>query len=63
MVVVSGKITRAWNLYKEELHRVAERNVLAGLPQTVLMPSSLGDSPTLIGAIGLVLARKFSSAG
>lgn len=63
VVVVSGKITRAWNLYKEELHRVAERNVLAGLPQTVLMPSSLGDSPTLIGAIGLVLARKFSSAG
>lgn len=62
VVVVSGKITRAWNLYKDELHRVAERNVLAGLPQTVLMPSSLGDSPTLIGAVGLVLARKFSSA-
>lgn len=63
VVVVSGRITRAWNLYKDELHRVAERNVLAGLPQTVLMPSSLGDSPTLIGAVGLVLARKFSSAG
>lgn len=62
VVVVSGKITRAWNLYKDELHRVAERNVIAGLPQTVLMPSSLGDSPTLIGSIGLVLAKKFSFA-
>lgn len=62
VVVVSGKITRAWSLFGEQLHRVTERSVLAGLPQTVLMPSSLGDSPTLIGAIGLVLAKKFGSA-
>jgi hypothetical protein len=26
------------------------------------MPSSLGDAPTLIGAFGLVLAKKFGSA-
>jgi predicted NBD/HSP70 family sugar kinase/predicted transcriptional regulator len=62
IVVVSGKITQAWDLFEDELYRISERSVLAGLPPTELMPSSLGDSPTLIGAVGLVLARKFGSA-
>lgn len=62
VVVVSGKITQAWDVFSEELNRVTERNILAGLPQPVLMPSSLGDSPTLTGAIGLVLAKKFGAA-
>lgn len=61
VVVVSGKITKAWDLISDQLYRVSERSVLAGLPQTDLMPSSLGDSPTLIGAFGLVLARKFGA--
>lgn len=61
VVVVSGRITRAWDLFEEQLKRVTERSMLAGLPQTVLVPSSLGDSPTLTGAIGLVLARKFGA--
>ncbi|MEO7660716.1 MAG: ROK family transcriptional regulator [Pyrinomonadaceae bacterium] len=61
VVVVSGKITQAWNLFADQLDRVSERSVLAGLPPTELMPSSLGDTPTLIGAVGLVLARKFGS--
>ncbi len=62
VVVVSGKITKAWDLFSEQLYRISERSVLAGLPQTLLMPSSLGDAPTLIGACGLVLAKKFGSA-
>jgi predicted NBD/HSP70 family sugar kinase len=62
VVVVSGKITKAWDLFADQLYRKADRSVLAGLPQTVLIPSSLGDSPTLIGALGLVLARKFGAA-
>ncbi len=62
VVVVSGRITKAWSVFASQLYRIAERSVLAGLPQTDLMPSSLGDSPTLIGAFGLVLARKFGSA-
>lgn len=62
VVIVSGKITKAWDLFSDELRRVADRNKLAGLPQAMLMPSSLGDSPTLIGAFGLVLAKKFSTA-
>lgn len=62
VVVVSGRITKAWDVISDQLYRVAERSVLAGLPPTLLVPSSLGDSPTLIGAFGLVLARKFGSA-
>ncbi|MGB7070278.1 MAG: ROK family transcriptional regulator [Pyrinomonadaceae bacterium] len=61
VVVVSGRITKAWDLFAEQFSRITERSVLAGLPPTVLMPSSLGDSPTLIGAFGLVLAKKFGS--
>ncbi|MBK9768865.1 MAG: ROK family protein [Chloracidobacterium sp.] len=61
IVVVSGKITQAWHLFEDELARISGE-VPSGLPPTELMPSSLGDSPTLIGAIGLVLARKFASA-
>ena len=62
VVVVSGRITQAWDLFADEFYRIAERSVLAGLPPTDLIPSSLGDSPTLTGAVGLVLARKFGSA-
>jgi predicted NBD/HSP70 family sugar kinase len=62
VVVVSGRITQAWDLFADQLYRISERSVLAGLPPTDLIPSSLGDSPTLIGAVGLVLARKFGSA-
>lgn len=61
VVVVSGRVTSAWDLIEAQMARVAERSVLAGLPPTILMPSSLGDSPTLIGAVGLVLARKFGA--
>lgn len=61
-IVVSGTITRAWNLIADELNSIAERSVRGGLPKTILMASSLGDNPTLIGALSLVLARKFASA-
>ena len=63
IVVVSGPITRAWNLFSAELSRIAQRSLLAGLPETILMPSSLGDSPTLIGAFGLILAKRFGTHG
>ena len=62
-VVVDGIITRAWHLIGDELKSIAERSVRRGLPKTIIMASSLGDSPTLIGSFSLVLARKFASAG
>ena len=61
-VVVDGSITRAWDLIADELNSIAERSVRRGLPKTIIMASSLGDSPTLIGSLSLVLARKFASA-
>lgn len=62
VVVVSGKITRAWSLFEDQLSRVSERSMIAGLPPTKLVPSSLGDLPTLTGAFCLVLARRFGLA-
>lgn len=61
-VIVSGSITSAWSLISDELNCLAERSVRGGLPHTVIMASSLGETPTLMGALSLVLARKFASA-
>jgi predicted NBD/HSP70 family sugar kinase len=62
-IIVSGTITKAWNLISDELEFISERSVLGGLPKTMIIPSTLGDSPTLIGSLSLVLAKKFASAG
>ncbi len=61
-IVVSGKITRAWDCIYDELSSIIERSVRQGLPKTKLLASSLGDQPTLIGSLSLVLAKKFASA-
>lgn len=62
-IIVSGAITKVWNLVSSELEHISERSVLGGLPKTMIIASSLGDSPTLIGSLSLVLAKKFASAG
>lgn len=61
-VIVSGLIAEVWELIEGELKSIAERSVRADLPRPTLMASSLGDDPTLIGALSLVLAKKFASA-
>ena len=61
-IIVSGAITKVWNLISDELDHISERSVLGGLPKTMIIASTLGDSPTLIGSLSLVLARKFASA-
>ena len=61
-VIVSGIITQAWDLIAGELQCMAERSVRGDLPKTTLTASSLGDTPTLMGALSLVLAKKFASA-
>jgi predicted NBD/HSP70 family sugar kinase len=60
-VVVGGVIARAWPLVSGALNETIERSVRRGLPSAHIMPSVLGDHPTLMGAISLVLARKFAS--
>ena len=61
-VIVSGAITNAWDIISDELKTFVGRSVRIGLPQIYLTTSTLGNQPTLIGAINLVLARKFASA-
>ncbi len=61
-VVVSGRITRNWHLIADELKNISQRSVRGGLPKPQIIASSLGDSPTLMGALSLIIARKFASA-
>lgn len=60
-VIISGNITKAWDLIQDELNLTIERTIREGLPPIILSASTLGDkSPTLMGALSLVLARKFA---
>ena len=61
-VVISGNIVRAWDLIKAEINCLAERSVRQEVERTEIMASSLGNRPTIIGSLSLVLARKFASA-
>jgi predicted NBD/HSP70 family sugar kinase len=61
-VVISGNIVRAWDLIKDEINCLAERSVRQELERTTIVASSLGNSPTILGSLSLVLARKFASA-
>lgn len=61
-VIVSGSIVKAWDLIVDEIEPFVQRSVRQVLPHTVIRASSLGDSPTVIGSLSLVLARKFASA-
>ncbi len=61
-VVVSGDITKAWKLISDEVSNNDNRGILFNLPKTKLFPSSLGKTPTLLGAFSLVIAQKFASA-
>lgn len=61
-VIVSGEITHAWSLIAPAIEARVSRSVRRGLPQARILASTLGRQPTLIGAISLVLARKFASA-
>lgn len=61
-VIVSGNITKVWNIVGDELRCIAERSVRRDLSAPTIIASTLGDQPTLMGSLSLVLARKFASA-
>lgn len=61
-VVVGGEIARAWELIESALTEAIEHSVRRGLPSARILPSTLGNSPTLRGALSLVLASKFAAA-
>lgn len=61
-VIVSGAMVRAWPLIADALHEGIEKSARRGLPPARVVASTLGDQPTLMGALSLVLASKFASA-
>jgi predicted NBD/HSP70 family sugar kinase len=61
-VVVGGEIARAWDLIENALTETIEHSVRRGLPSARILPSTLGEKPTLRGALSLVLASKFAAA-
>ncbi len=61
-IVVSGKIVHAWQLIEEEIRECASRGIRHELAGTPIVPSALGADPTVLGAITLVLSKKFGSA-
>lgn len=61
-VVVGGEIARAWGLIESALTEAIEHSVRRGLPSARILPSTLGETPTLRGALSLVLASKFAAA-
>lgn len=61
-VIIGGQIVRIWPLIAEELKNAVEENsICRGLPAVRVIASTLGEHPTLMGALSLVLASKFAS--
>lgn len=61
-IVVSGSIVKAWDLISDQINELAKRSIRHELARTKIVPSVLGDQPTILGSISLVLSRKFASA-
>jgi predicted NBD/HSP70 family sugar kinase/predicted transcriptional regulator len=61
-VVVCGEIARAWPLVEDALTQTIEHSVRRGLPPARILPSTLGEQPTIRGALSLILASKFAAA-
>lgn len=61
-IVISGSITKAWDLIREEIQKAGQRSIRQEVKVADIIPSSLGDRPSILGSISLVLARKFASA-
>lgn len=62
VVIVGGPIVRAWELLAPDIRKAVDANICQGLPSTRVIASTLGEQPTLMGAVSLVLTSKFASA-
>jgi predicted NBD/HSP70 family sugar kinase len=61
-VIVGGEIARAWPLISEALvNAVEEYSICRGMQSTRIIPSTLGETPRLMGALSLVLSSKFAA--
>lgn len=61
-VVIGGEITHAWRLIEDDLRTTIEHSVRRGLPSARILPSTLGENPTTMGALSLILAGKFAAS-
>jgi predicted NBD/HSP70 family sugar kinase len=61
VTIVVGNMVDAWSLISEDIKKATENAMCQGFPAVNIMPSTLGDYPTLKGAFSLVLANKFAS--
>ena len=61
-IVISGSITKAWGLIRDEIQAAGQRSIRQEVKMADIIPSSLGDRPSILGSISLVLAKKFASA-
>jgi N-acetylglucosamine repressor len=61
-VILAGDIARAWSLIADELRSTLSANTICSdLPSAPVFASTLGEDTRLMGALSLVLARKFAS--
>ena len=61
VIVLGGAITKAWEIIYPEIRRVLAAQVTRFYSSHVtIIPSTLGEKPSLAGAIALVLARAFT---
>ncbi len=62
VIVLGGALTKAWDIIHPEIRRVLAAQVNRFFSsQVTITPSTLGDKPSLTGAIALVLARAFAA--
>lgn len=61
-IVISGNVVKAWDVISDEINELASRSIRHELSRTTIVPSVLGDNPTIMGSISLVLSRKFVAA-
>src|SRR5919112_1056263 len=59
-VIVGGPIVRAWPLISCGVRAAVEESICRGLPPAQIIASTLGEEPTLMGALSLVLTAKFT---
>jgi predicted NBD/HSP70 family sugar kinase len=61
VIVLGGALTKAWEIIYPEIRRVLAAQVTRFYSSHVtIIPSTLGEKPSLAGAIALVLARAFT---
>lgn len=61
IIVVGGAITRAWTLVSSVLSETVERSLRRNLQPVRIIASTIGDQASLMGALSLVLAKRFGS--